>query len=88
MAGALLDDIRADLQKALVNARDDSKLIISGAIIDLVKEFKTGTKSVERAIQAEAMAVRDEFATIVGNAHDAAEDAVGQAKDLVEKAKE
>ena len=69
MAVRLLDEIKEDVASALAKARADSKLVIAGAITDLVKEFSDGTKQVERAIQAEALEVRDEFSGMVGNAH-------------------
>lgn len=56
--GAMLADVRKMV--------DEAKLGIAGAITELSTEIQSG-KEVERAIRAEAAAVREAFGSVLGN---------------------
>lgn len=84
LAGSIVDGI----QTAVAKAMDDAKREIAGATTELVGEIRDGGQAVKRAIQAEVMNVRNEFGKIVGNAEQAATDAVTEAKAAADAAKE
>lgn len=81
-SGKLAGDIVGGIKDAVARAMTDARAQIGSATDELVGEIKTGATNVKRAIQAEVINVRKEFGDIVGNATDAAEEAVADAKKL------
>lgn len=85
-SGKMASDIVGGIKDAVARAMTDARAQIGGATDELVAEIKSGAQNVKRAIQVETANVRQQFGEIVGNATDAAEEAIAEAKQSAEGA--
>jgi uncharacterized protein YjbJ (UPF0337 family) len=81
-ARRLASGIIGGIKDAVGKAMDEMRLDVAGGITELTTEIREGGQMVRRALRDEAMGVRVELGTIVGNAQAAAEDAVTEAKKI------
>ena len=81
-ARKLAGEVIGTIKDAVGKAMDEMRLEVAGGITELLTEIRDGGKSVRRALQDEAMGVRAELGTIVGNAAAAAENAIADAKKI------
>jgi hypothetical protein len=79
LTGSLMGSIKESVDKAMA----DAHLEIGAAVTELVSEIKDGKKQVVRALNAEAMKVRQQFGSLVGNAEGAGDEAVAEAEKAV-----
>ena len=79
MANSIIGSFQAAMQRAMTDAQTQ----IGGATDEMVATIKAGAQNVKRTIQAETLKVQAAFGVVVGNAAEAADEAVKDAQQVV-----